>query len=533
MKPRSKSFDPKYPAQYQDGPGNLPTAYGKNSRPGCSLAVLALLIFLAFVAAAGAGFWFMVAQPELAAAGQAGRDFIGLLQAGKFDLAYQVTTPRFQNEQPAEKFRTNMEELEVADSTMSSWVLDRFDIIEPHGTAYFTTKSSAEIYIFLELKKAGAAWKIDSLGYSRPSTPPVSPDPDGAGASGEGGAATGASASDLIDRGNEAFNRQDYGEAIKLYSGAIELEPGNAAALYNRANTYYAQNDYDKALADYDRAIKSSPDQAVYFNNRGNTHLALNRTEAAIADYDRAVALDPKDALAYYNRGNARRKLDDDDGAQADFNAALAADPNYDSAYYARGNLAYDRGEFEKAVADFTRAINLQPEPDYYNNRGNALYSQKKYERALADYTRVVELTPADSDGFFNRANTYVKLGDLAKAGADYEQALALNPEADDVMARYARVLATTNNAKFRNPARALDLATLANKSTDGEKSSYLDTLAAACAAAGKFDDAVKYQDQALGKLAPDTEASARAAYQARLELYRQQKPFVEDLRGK
>jgi Flp pilus assembly protein TadD len=51
-----------------------------------------------------------------------------------------------------------------------------------------------------------------------------------------------------------------------------------------------------------------------------------------------------------------------------------------------------------------------------------------------------------------------------------------------------------------------------------------LDTLAAACAEAGDFDEAVQWQTQAV-ELSPDEEKPTR---RARLELYLDCKPFHE-----
>ena len=61
----------------------------------------------------------------------------------------------------------------------------------------------------------------------------------------------------------------------------------------------------------------------------------------------------------------------------------------------------------------------------------------------------------------------------------------------------------------------------------------YLDTLAAAWAKAGDFDEAIKWQEKALGMLAKNDDQN-RKDFQARLTLYRAKKPYsvIPDLRS-
>jgi tetratricopeptide (TPR) repeat protein len=484
------------------------------------------VMFFLFTAAAGAGFWFLVARPEAQSAAKAGERFLGLLLAGKTDEAYQLTTPEFQRRNPLEEFRKSISELELTETEAPSLNptpsgLDRWE-----ASFLLPIKPNVSTYTTMRLVKVGAQWKIDAFEAYKP--PPATPDSPHVPAGGDAGADV--DSDDLITRGNEAFKSGDYDEALKLYAQVIEHEPKNAAALFARANTYYAQDEYEKALADYDRAIAAASDQPDYFNNRGNARYALGQYDEAIGDYSRAIQLDPKDAIAYFNRGNARRKLDDDDAALGDYNSAIQIDPKYAAAFSGRANLYYDQEQYEKAISDFNRAIALAPDNgDYLNNRGNAYFGQAKYDRALSDYTRVLELAPDYSDGYFNRANTYVKLKDLPQASADYEKAIALDPTSGDAMNRYARLLATTADAGFRNPAKALTLATKANGLTEWKRPYYLDTIAAASAAAGDFASAVKYETQALAKLGKDGDADTVATYRARLDLYKKKKPFVDE----
>jgi len=58
-------------------------------------------------------------------------------------------------------------------------------------------------------------------------------------------------------RGNRHLNRQEFASAIRCYSKAIALYPGNARFFYNRAIAYENLGEAEKAAADYTKALSS------------------------------------------------------------------------------------------------------------------------------------------------------------------------------------------------------------------------------------------------------------------------------------
>jgi hypothetical protein len=83
--------------------------------------------------------------------------------------------------------------------------------------------------------------------------------------------------------------------------------------------------------------------------------------------------------------------------------------------------------------------------------------------------------------------------------------------------------LATCPEANYRDGKTALASATRACKLTEFSVPMLLDPLAAACAEAGDFDAAARWQEKAIG-LAPD--GLKKDEYRARLALYRAGKPY-------
>jgi len=117
--------------------------------------------------------------------------------------------------------------------------------------------------------------------------------------------------------------------------------------------------------------------------------------------------------------------------------------------------------------------------------------------------------------------------GQKQEALAHWRIALQLKPDWPEVMNNLAWALATCPDPAVRNPAEAIQLAERARASAP-RSPSYLDTLAAAYAAAGRFPDAVAAARQAvaLAEAAGPTDAAAR--FRLRFDLYRTNQPFHE-----
>ncbi|MEZ6142478.1 MAG: tetratricopeptide repeat protein [Zavarzinella sp.] len=213
--------------------------------------------------------------------------------------------------------------------------------------------------------------------------------------------------------------------------------------------------------------------------------------------------------------------------APGHFTEMIAKEPEITNHYAFRG-WAYSRLEkYDEALKDYSKALELSPTSvGWYNNRGLIYRRQKKYDKALADFNQALTLSPDYVLVIRNRASAYRDMKKFDLARKDLEEIIRLEPEDAGNNNEIAWFLCTTTEAKVRDGKLALKYALKACELTKYENGTYLDTLAAAYAEAGQFDEAVKMQIKAkTAKESPLDDADS----QARLKLYEQKKPYHKD----
>jgi hypothetical protein len=95
-----------------------------------------------------------------------------------------------------------------------------------------------------------------------------------------------------------------------------------------------------------------------------------------------------------------------------------------------------------------------------------------------------------------------------------------------------ARILAADENPKVRNGTEACEIAGRVVKVLGGSEPSVLDTLATAYAEAGRFDEAVKTQQQAIDLSEAGGFHEEIPAMQERLKLYKNRQPWRESFKA-
>jgi tetratricopeptide (TPR) repeat protein len=313
-------------------------------------------------------------------------------------------------------------------------------------------------------------------------------------------------------------------KAFDFFAQQMRDHPKDSFPVLMRATIWHNKRELGRALNDYTEAIRIDPHNAALYCNRGYLLGEQGNFDNAIADFTEAIKLDPHDSIAYIHRGHAFAEQHQFEKAIADFSETIKINPHDGYAYRSRGHALLDHGDPQTAVADFAEAIKLDPhDVAAYISRGLAWRVQQETEKALADFTEAIRLAPESRGAYLDRGIVWEEKKHYDKALADYDHAIRISPK--DPHSHNARgwLLATCPDAKSRNAAQAVESATKACELSEHKDPMFLDTLAAACAEGGEFDDAVKWQAKAI-ELARRPED--KQDFQSRLELYQQKKPY-------
>ena len=176
----------------------------------------------------------------------------------------------------------------------------------------------------------------------------------------------------------------------------------------------------------------------------------------------------------------------------------------------------------EEAIAHYEQALRIKPDfAEAQYNLGDALAQLGRLQEAIGRYAQALQLKPDYAEAQYNLGVALIRLGRLPEAMGHWEQALRIKPDYPEAQNNLAWLLATLAPADGGDPARAVTLAERACELTNNRVAGYLDTLAAAYAATGRFNDAITTTQKAIGLARSTGQTQIVSEIETRLEVYR------------
>lgn len=269
------------------------------------------------------------------------------------------------------------------------------------------------------------------------------------------------------ERSRDAYQAlQDgrFDDAAAQLSGILVEFPRDGWSLAMRGVCCLQSDDVDGAIDYYTRAVHCGWSEAGTYIELAYAQLRKSNFDEAIVCATKGLALCPDDPDGRRFRGRAYLEKGLLPEALADLSHALLYAPDDAQSLLLRAGCRYLLGELDSAVADATESIRLRPDsPDAYCYRASALHQTAEYAAALADARHVLESEPTEP----SMLNLVAWIG------------------------------ATCPLAEFRNGNEAVALAQRACELTGFRDGHFLDTLAAAHAEVGNFDEAIRIEAEA------------------------------------
>ncbi len=268
----------------------------------------------------------------------------------------------------------------------------------------------------------------------------------------------------LFKRSGFHHLNEDYDEAIRHHSLAIEKNPNDIASLLGRAIAYINTNEIQLAERDLEAVLALAPQHAIALELRGELYSLNKQYDLALEIFNRVRALKPEWMAPYFDTGGIYLDQKEYEKALKEFDQALDLEKQQPLLYLGRSIAHFYLGNLPAARRDQAEALRLSPRHalmmidvnlnlyqdtlewalDYYAwvlgknpkqwlaylGRADAYRVNGRLEDSLADYDRALEIAPREAISYLRRGQAYQSLGNPARARDDFQRALELSPKA-------------------------------------------------------------------------------------------------------
>jgi tetratricopeptide (TPR) repeat protein len=285
---------------------------------------------------------------------------------------------------------------------------------------------------------------------------------------------------DLMHRGDANLVLRRYDQATKdflaaaniftqlLNSNRSEYQPAFARTVKHHADVFAINHHLDSALSHYNRSIElfsnaasGGSDLPVSLNNRAAVLRLQGELDASLADYTRAIDLVRTSRNDLYSKSNSFPQPE----IMLELIIGCGKTRDIDVTVRTRPTLRPHSADLAVLFSIASR------------NRGFVRSEKNDESGALEDFKLAAETLEkaVEQEGRFDLSNEYAK---------------SLHP--------LAWLLATAADKSLVNPSESRNIALKACELTDWKVHGPLDSLAAASAALGQFDEAVSWQRRAI-----------------------------------
>lgn len=284
--------------------------------------------------------------------------------------------------------------------------------------------------------------------------------------------------------------------AIRHQRRVVELLPDSDSARANLNGLLATHGRPEEALANLRRAHSENPASTSIRHNLAQTLRSLGHLEEATTHFEAILSIDPGDVDVRFDYADllvARRQVRT---ALQQYEEVLRHDATHVASRMRLASFLSRQGEIDEAIRLCREALQLKSDHgDAHRQLGVLLHMRGEVGAAIQHLLEATRLLP-ESAGAFHAAGW---------------------------------ILATSVDDRLRRPKEALQLAQKAVHLTERRDPAVLDTLAAAYAAGGEFQQAVTTAKQALSLATAGKKNELAGQIRERLAYYRQGRPYREE----
>ena len=232
--------------------------------------------------------------------------------------------------------------------------------------------------------------------------------------------------------------------AIKAFSAATQIAPGDMQAHYLLALVYSSVKDFDRAAQQYETILKTfttiEPQNIEFYIYLGDLYYSQGKIDLGVAQFQKVLVIQPKNTEALLQVGAFF--LDHNKRSEGIdlLKRCVEADPAHGDCLNALGYAyAEDNVHLDEAKAMITKALAAEPDnAAFLDSLGWVYLKQGRLWDALDLLQKAVakEEDPAIYD---HMGDVYEKLGQMDKALQVWQKAIALDESMSALKVKIAR----------------------------------------------------------------------------------------------
>jgi len=218
--------------------------------------------------------------------------------------------------------------------------------------------------------------------------------------------------------------------AKKGLNTCLKKFPSNTDALLKLAEIHLYLKEYGQAKLVLKQVLQINDELAQLFFLQGLIALETNDTLGAIRNFQVTIDKEPDYYAAYIQAGKIYSNQGNPLAIQY-LKSAVDLQPNMYEAHYLLGYFYQEHGSLDEAHQEYeyiiTKIDSTQADP-YYNRGYIEMVYKGNYEEAEKWFGKAIYWNPKYANAWYNRGFSYELDGKLAKAKADYQKAMEIEP---------------------------------------------------------------------------------------------------------
>ncbi len=220
-----------------------------------------------------------------------------------------------------------------------------------------------------------------------------------------------------------AAENNNFPEALKEFSAALEINPKNTFALYGKASVYYQMKQLDSAIVYLNKLLALKPDDNLALGLRAASYQQIEKYQQAVADYNKLIKIDTTNTHYYLNLAYCYQMSSDTAQAIKYYRIAESKGDTTIELYYNLASLYASKLNFKQSL-EYVDKI-LTKNPDFSDIYDLQLYNIMKIyncDSAIRRYSAII-------DKIERKARNLLEIGICKIEEKEYPTAIALFTE--------------------------------------------------------------------------------------------------------